>query len=342
MELKNETPLVSVLIPAYNHEKYVQESIKSIISQTYKNIELLVINDGSSDSTWQKLIELESACKERFIRVVFWNQSNMGCAQTLNNLLSNAQGDYIYLIASDDVASSHAIETEVDFLESNKEYALVVGDSILIDSEGKRCYWNKKCKIVYEKEKAEFVTFCDFLQKKRGFSFLTNKFGSYKELYKINHVPNGYLIKKEIFENFRYTKEAPLEDWNLMLYIAKYHKMKYLDEILFMYRQHSNNTIRDTEKMMLMENMTRQYEDELLCQLNLKKTTLEATEFIKRNLGKKIVMKSTFSKIYKRVKLAAYSFIFSVAQFPLINFLFPKRIIHKLLVKILYLGEFKI
>ena len=52
--------LVSVLIPAYNHENYVQDSLQSIINQTYENIELIVIDDGSSDNTWQKIKE---SCK---------------------------------------------------------------------------------------------------------------------------------------------------------------------------------------------------------------------------------------------------------------------------------------
>ena len=54
--------LVSVLIPAYDHEKYVQETIKSIINQTYQNIELIIVDDGSKDSTWQKIQEMREEC----------------------------------------------------------------------------------------------------------------------------------------------------------------------------------------------------------------------------------------------------------------------------------------
>ena len=61
--------LVSVIIPAYNHEKYVQETIKSIINQTYQNIELIVIDDGSKDSTWQKILEMKDKCGRRFEKV---------------------------------------------------------------------------------------------------------------------------------------------------------------------------------------------------------------------------------------------------------------------------------
>ena len=63
--------LVSVIIPAYNHERFVQQTIRSIIGQSYKNIELIIIDDGSTDSTWLKINELKKECEERFSRVVF-------------------------------------------------------------------------------------------------------------------------------------------------------------------------------------------------------------------------------------------------------------------------------
>ena len=78
--------LVSVLIPAYNHEQYVQLTIRSIIEQTYQNIELIVIDDGSKDSTWEKISELKSECEKRFRRVDFSTQENSGTCKTLNRL----------------------------------------------------------------------------------------------------------------------------------------------------------------------------------------------------------------------------------------------------------------
>ena len=85
--LTNKKPLVSVLMPAYNHQNYVQEAINSIIHQTYKNIELIVLDDGSTDDTWEILKSLKQQCDERFVNVVFETKENEGICATLNKLL---------------------------------------------------------------------------------------------------------------------------------------------------------------------------------------------------------------------------------------------------------------
>lgn len=256
--------LVSVLIPAYNHEKYVQETIKSIINQTYKNIELIVVNDGSTDSTWEKIQEMKDECEKRFTHVHFETKENEGTTLTLNRLLDLASGEYVYIIASDDLAKEQAIKKEVAFLEKHKDYALCVGDNEFIDSDSKRCFWDKEQNIVYNSKEAKYLTFGDFLQKTRKFKLNTKEFGKYDRMHKVNHVPNGYTIKKEVFDNLRFTKEAPLEDYYLMLQISKRYKMKYIDEILFSYRWHQNNTIKNSSKIKEYSRKTREYEANLL------------------------------------------------------------------------------
>ncbi len=270
----NNSPLVSVIIPAYNHEKYVQETVKSIINQTYKNIELIIIDDGSTDNTWHKIQEIKEECEKRFKRVFFETKENEGTCKTLTKLISLTQGEFVYLIASDDRAKPKAIEKEVAFLKKNKKYALVVGNNELIDSEGKKCYWDKEQNNVYDEKEARYKTFVDKLQEAIGFNFTEKQFGTYLTLRKGNYIPNGYLMRKSITDKFMpFTTKAPLEDYYMMMQIAKYAKIKYLDEILFSYRWHDTNTIKNTEKAIKNETKTREYEEEILSniQKDLKK-----------------------------------------------------------------------
>ena len=264
-------PLVSVLIPAYNHEKYVQETISSIINQTYENIELIIVDDGSPDSTWQKIQEMKDKCEQRFKRVHFETKENEGTCSTLNKLISLAQGEYVFFTASDDVALPLLIEKEVEFLSKNEDYALVVADNAIIDSDSKRCYWLEKQQVTYNKTQAKYETFARYLEDIRKFKFTDNEFGSYKNLYKGNHIPNGFLVKKSIYKKTGlYKLEAPLEDWYMNLQISKYAKMKFIDEVLFYYRWHGNNTIiSDPQKMANYNKLTIEYDNTILDRIKI-------------------------------------------------------------------------
>lgn len=261
--------LVSVIIPAYNHEQYIQESIKSVINQTYKNIELIVIDDGSKDSTWQKICEMQSECEKRFTRTILKTKENEGIAETLKQLHTLTSGEYVIIQSSDDIMKPSSIQKFVDFLNNNEDYALVTCNNEFIDKTGRICYWDKKRNIVYDENEAKYKTFADFLQQCCHFKFTSKKFGTYDSLYRNNYIPNSYLVRKSIFSKIKpYTKEAPLEDYFLMLQISKYSKMKYLDEILFSYRIHDSNTFTQTEKMQQIGRQTKKYEEKILQEIN--------------------------------------------------------------------------
>ncbi len=257
-------PLVSVLIPAYNHENYIQETIESIINQTYPNIELIILDDGSKDKTWEKITELKPKCENRFVKIHFETKQNEGTCITLNKLLKLSSGEFVYIIASDDLAKPQAIEKEVKILQNNPDYALAVGDNEYVDSMGKQIFRTQKA-FTSNIKNAKYKTVKEFLSSKLKIDFLSDDFGSYKTLYKENYIPNGYLIRKNIFETIgNFTKNAPLEDFWLMLQISKYKKMKYIDEILFSYRIHDTNTIGNSARMRELTTQTRNYEQKLL------------------------------------------------------------------------------
>lgn len=112
-----EKPLVSVIIPAYNAEKYVEQAIRSIMNQTYKNLEILVTDDSSTDNTLkilQKLAEEDSRIS------IHHNEQNKKIVKTLNDLVGRAKGKYIARMDADDISLPKRIEKQVLFLENNK------------------------------------------------------------------------------------------------------------------------------------------------------------------------------------------------------------------------------
>lgn len=259
--------LISVVIPAYNHEKFVDKTIKSIINQSYDTIELIIIDDGSKDETWKIIQSFQEECEKRFKRVVFETQTNHGTCYTLNKLISLAAGEYIYLIASDDMAKENTLELEYDFLEKNPEYVLAVGDNEFVDAEGERIGWDEDCNSV-SLEQAKHKTFAEFLKIKE----FGELFGDYRLLILQNHVPNGYLVRsKSLKAILPFISEAPLEDYYMMLQLSKLGKMKFIDQILFSYRWHGSNTMKQKEKIALYGKKTLCYEDLLVREKGNKK-----------------------------------------------------------------------
>ncbi len=243
----------------------MQGTITSILKQSYPDIEIIVINDGSTDATWQKIQECEEDCSKRFCRTVFSSQKNKGRCSTLNRLLEQVTGDYVYIIASDDIAKPHAIGTLVTFLNSHPEYVLAVGDNELIDAEGNAIFWDKDLNAVHDEHMAVYKTFGSYLEHSCGFSFCSDHFGTYSSFCRRNYVPNGYLIRSEVLKSHvRFTDAAPLEDYWLMLQLAKYGKMKYINDVLFSYRWHQNNTVHNRSYMMQITLQTWNHERKCL------------------------------------------------------------------------------
>lgn len=123
-------PLVSVLMPAYNAEKYITEAIESILNQTYKNFEFIIIDDCSTDKTW-KIIQKYQKKDQRII--IFRNKENLNLGKTLNLGINNAKGKYIARMDADDISLPYRLEMQVKFLEDNPRVGIVGSNLIIID-----------------------------------------------------------------------------------------------------------------------------------------------------------------------------------------------------------------
>jgi glycosyltransferase involved in cell wall biosynthesis len=108
--------LVSVVLPVYNAELYLEEAIKSILKQTYKNFEFIIVNDGSNDSS----LEIIEKLMKNDSRIVLVNRENKGLVYTLNEGIRLAKGKYIARMDADDVSLSDRFEKQINFMESKK------------------------------------------------------------------------------------------------------------------------------------------------------------------------------------------------------------------------------
>lgn len=127
----NKDPLVTVIIASYNHASYVEESILSVLNQSYTNIELLVVDDGSTDDSVKRILLLEE--KHGFD---FKVQKNLGLVKTLNDCIARAQGDLIAPLGSDDVMLPGRIATQVAYIQDKPEVGICAGNIEQIDAAG--------------------------------------------------------------------------------------------------------------------------------------------------------------------------------------------------------------
>jgi len=124
-----DTPLVSVIMSVYNSEKHLQESVNSILNQTYTNFEFVIINDGSNDNCLDILLEY----LKKNNRILIIDQENIGLTKSLNRGIQLARGKYIARQDADDKSLPERLEKQVQFLEANADYFLIGTDYEIMD-----------------------------------------------------------------------------------------------------------------------------------------------------------------------------------------------------------------
>lgn len=243
-------PLISVLMPAYNHERYVEAAIRSVMEQDFPRIELLVVDDGSMDGTWGVLQRLRGECERRFERVEMATQANQGTCGTMNRLCRAAKGDFVLVLASDDALLPGALRRLMDPMLTDVSIGVTVGRNELMDGGGRTCYWDTERRTVYERSLAVYETFDEFLKVATGVDAFGDSFGDYRELLRLNHVGNGALLRKATLDRvLPFTKDAPLEDWWLHLQLAKLTHYRMVGARTFRYRWHDANNIKRSDRM---------------------------------------------------------------------------------------------
>lgn len=211
------TPLVSIIIPCYNHEKYVRYTIQSVIEQDYENIELLIIDDGSTDNSVQVIKQMIPECQERFKRFEFIHRPNKGLCTTLNEALKWSEGKYFSTIASDDILIKSKTTIQIHFLENNPNIIASFGSMRRIDSN------NNRLKPIVAPNR--LYTFKDIILKKG--SILS---------------PTQMIRTNAIIDVGGYPDNILIEDWYMWLKLSQLGKLHSSDQILTFYRMHDSNT----------------------------------------------------------------------------------------------------
>lgn len=151
-------PLVSVIMPVYNAGNFLVEAIESILKQTYQNFEFIIINDHSTDNSWDIIQKYQKKYPKKIKAINLKRNLNKGGDACANVGLSKAKGKYIARMDADDIAHPQRLEKQVKFLEKNKDVFLVGSNAKVIDKEGK-VIGIKKVPTSYEDIYKSFFTF---------------------------------------------------------------------------------------------------------------------------------------------------------------------------------------
>lgn len=150
------SPKVSIIIPAYNIENYIRKSIESILQQTYKNFEIIIIDDGSTDNTWNILQSMALSNN----RIIILRQQNGGTAKARNKALEYVSGDYITFVDGDDTLTSETIEKNIKYLIDDPQLDWVSFPIIRINENKEyannkthyKNFYSSNDKVVFQKD----------------------------------------------------------------------------------------------------------------------------------------------------------------------------------------------
>lgn len=205
---------VSVVMPVYNGERFLQEAIESILDQTFKDFEFLIINDGSTDQS-EEIIRKYAQIDERINLII--NTKNLGIAEATNVGIAHVRGEYIALMDQDDISMPERLEKQVVFLDTHPEICAVGGNTAVLDEDGR-------------------------IHNRRP--VLTSPVLIRWELLFCNQLRNPtVMMRREIFtkNRLRYENFSPLQDYRFWLKLNMQCWLANMPENLVTYRLHHDN-----------------------------------------------------------------------------------------------------
>lgn len=211
---------VSVVMPSFNHENYIAEAIESVLDQGFKDLELIIIDDHSADSSRE--IITSYAEKDSRIRIVFHDE-NVGISRTMNEAISIAEGAFIAFTASDDVWIEGKLEKQMDIIGED-EQAIIWSEGAIIDAEG-------------DSIGISFTDLCGARRRKKNGDL-------FNSLVRDNYVfGQSVVLRKSSLECVSYDEDMKyLSDYQMFLDLASRFHYSFIPEPLVRYRIHGKNT----------------------------------------------------------------------------------------------------
>jgi hypothetical protein len=228
-------PLVSVLMPAYNHAPYVRAAVESVLGQTYGNLELIAIDDASSDATWEVLQSFTDA-RLRLYR----HEANRGAHATLNEALALAKGEFIAVINSDDVYYPERLQRAVSSLMGNRGLGACFSRYDFIDEAGSVVRDSETLASDFPDAARDLGPAAEALdrQELQVLSLLARNY---------LHTTSNLVCRREVFEHigpfrgYRY-----VHDHDFFLRLCQRYPVEVLQECLLGYRFHGTNTLAES------------------------------------------------------------------------------------------------
>lgn len=227
------TPLVSILMPARNHAGFVDVALRSVLAQTHDRIELIVIDDGSTDGT-AEAIERRLNHVTRPLRVEFHRQTNQGLGPTLSRALGMARGDFVQFLASDDALFPQMTARLASALSAAPpDVAAIACDGYVFDG-----------RIGPDGSGAPHTPFA----RMHPAPFSRNQ---HRELMVGNWFPAmGLLYRHDLLRaEGGIDPDLVYEDWGLLLALTRRYRIAQIPDRLFLYRQHGQNSTADPDRM---------------------------------------------------------------------------------------------
>lgn len=208
MSLEGQSKLVSIIIPLFNREDFIRTCVESCLKQTYPNIEIIVIDDGSTDNSKDRIMDYISSGK-----IEYYFQANSERSAARNHGIAKAKGEYIQFLDSDDLIFKNKIEKQMQFLSANPDY------------------FGVRCKAEYLNEHGMTTHYADIPHA----GYITSK------LLKGNFIPIHAILFKKNDVKFNVNRRL-LEDWEYWLYATFNQQVGYVDEVLCSVVLHETNS----------------------------------------------------------------------------------------------------